>query len=131
MSTFTGKSGVIEVGAVAVAEVTDFTYTTSIGTTTDESLGDDWVTRKGTKKDWTGSVNANYDHTDTTGQGALTAGDEVTLNLYPVSSEATNNKRSGTVIIKDVAVTNSGNDGIVSVSFNFEGTGAATDTTVV
>lgn len=131
MATFNGKLGVVESGAAAVAEVTDFTYTDAVVVTPDPSLGDDWATNKAGTKSWSGSVNANYDHTDATGQGTFTVGAEVTLNLYPVSDVATNIKRSGSVIIDSVATTNSGNDGIVSVSFTFTGNGAATDTAVV
>ncbi len=131
MATFNGKSGVVESGAAAVAEVTDFTYTDSVVITADPSLGDDWATNKGGTKSWSGSINCNYDHTDTTGQDTFVVGAEVTLNLYAVNSAATYNKRSGSVIIDSVAVTNSGNDGIVSVSFTFTGNGAATDADVV
>lgn len=131
MSTYNGKLGTVEVGAVAVGEVTDFSYTDSAVVTPDPALGDDWQTNKSGTKSWGGSVNANFDHGDTLGQGALAIGSEVTLNLYPQDSAAGGRKRSGSVIINSIAVTNSGNDGIVSVAFAFTGNGTATDSVVV
>lgn len=131
MATFNGKSGVVESGAAAVAEVTDFSYTDAVVVTEDPSLGDDWATNKAGTKSWSGSVNCNYDSTDATGQGTFVVGAEVTLNLYPVANAAPNIKRSGTVIIDSVVVTNGGNDPIVSVAFTFVGNGVATDAAVV
>ena len=131
MATYTGKLGVVESGAAAIACVTDFSYTDTVAVTGDNCLGASWLTNKSGVKSWSGTVNCSYDHTDTTGQGTLVVGAEVTLSLYAVDDSATNNKRSGLVIIDSVAVTNGGNDAIVSVSFTFTGSGTATDEIVV
>lgn len=131
MATFLGKLGVVKSGANTVGEVTDFSVTTSAVITADPSLGDDWATNKAATKSWTATINCNFDYGDTTGQNTLNEGDEVSVELYPVDDTATNLKLSGSLIVSGTTVTNSGNDGVVSLSISGTGNGALTREAVV
>jgi hypothetical protein len=131
MATFLGKLGVVKSGANTVGEVTDFSVTTSAVITADPSLGDDWATNKAATKSWTATINANFDYGDTTGQNTLNEGDEVSVELYPVDDTATNLKLSGSLIVSGNTITNSGNDGVVSLSISGTGNGALTKEAVV
>jgi hypothetical protein len=67
----------------------------------------------------TGSVAVHYDETDTTGQGALTVGSEVTLALY-VDADT---YATVSAIITEAGVSSSF-DGLVEGSFSFAANGA-------
>ena len=83
-----------------------------------------------TIKAWSGSFDGFWDETDTMGQGALSAGGTVTLNLYPEGDASGDTYWTGDAIITEIAY-NASFDGIVEASFSFTGTGALTETTVV
>jgi hypothetical protein len=125
MATVDGNDGVVKVGSNTVAEVTDFSITETVQTKDDTAMGDPWMTKKPGFKSWSGSLTCHWDDTDTTGQGAMTAGSEVTLNLYPEGDTTGDYQLTGSAIITSVGVTNN-KDGIVSRSFSFEGNGALT-----
>jgi hypothetical protein len=78
---------------------------------------------------WSGTVDVFWDETDTTGQGALTIGAEVTLNLYPEGDTAADTYYTGTAIVTSRSVSSSF-DGMVEASIGVQGNGALTETTV-
>ena len=125
MATHIGNEGTVKVGSNAVAEIRSFSVATSADTAEDTSMGDSWRTYKTTLKGWSGSVDCFWDETDTTGQGALVDGAEVTLNLYPEGSTTGDKYYSGLAIITGTTI-NSSFDGLVEASFSFQGTGALT-----
>jgi len=67
----------------------------------------------------TGSISVHYDEADTTGQGALTVGSEVDLELY-VDADT---YASVTAIITEAGVSSSF-DGLVEGSYSFTANGA-------
>lgn len=125
MATYLGKDGVVKVGSVAIAEVRNFSITQAAATTEDTVMGDSWSTHKVTLKSWSGQLACFWDATDTTGQGALTIGAEVTLKLYPGGVASGDQELSGSAIITSIE-TQLAHDGIVEASFSFQGTGALT-----
>lgn len=129
MATHVGKDGAVYVGANAVAEIRDWSLEQTSEVVNDTVMGDTWMTNKATQKSWTASFNAFWDETDTNGQGALTVGAEVTLNLYPEGNTSGDTYWSGTAIINSVS--NSASfDGLVEASFSVTGNGALTESTV-
>lgn len=129
MATHKGSEGTVKVGSNAVAEVRSFTIDESADTLEDTSMGDAARTYKPSLTSFSGSVDVFWDETDTTGQGALTIGAEVTLNLYPEGDTTGDTYLSGSAIVTGVSV-NSSFDGLVESSISFQGTGALTTTTV-
>jgi len=129
MATHTGSEGTVKVGANAIAEIRSFSIEETADTVEDTSMGDTYRTHKTTLKSFSGSVDVFWDETDTTGQGALTVGSEVTLNFYPEGSVSGDTYLSGTAIVTSKSVTGSF-DGMVESSINVQGTGALTTTTV-
>lgn len=129
MATATGKDGAVYVGANAVAEIRDWSLETSSEVVNDTVMGDDWMTNKATQKSWTASFNAYWDPSDSTGQGSLDEGSEVTLNLYPEGNTSTKTYWSGAAIITSVSKSASF-DGLVEASFSATGNGALTEDTV-
>lgn len=129
MATHVGKDGAVYVGANAVAEIRDWSLEQTSEVVNDTVMGDTWMTNKATQKSWTSSFNAFWDETDTNGQGALTVGSEVTLNLYPEGNTSGDTYWTGTAII--TSVSNSASfDGLVEASFSATGNGALTEDTV-
>jgi len=92
-------------------------------------MGDTARTYKSSLTTYTGSVDVLWDETDTTGQGALTIGAEVTLNLYPEGDTTGDTYYTGTAIVTGRTV-NSSYDGLVEMSISVQGTGALSETTV-
>ena len=129
MATIVGNDGVVKSGSNAVAEVTSFSISQSAGTVETTAMGDAWVSRSAIQKSFSGSVSCHYDPSDTTGQNTFTVGSSVTLNLQPEGDTTGDTLLTGTAIITSLDIEQS-LDGIVGVSFSFEGDGALTTTTV-
>jgi predicted secreted protein len=129
MATFTGSDGVILVGTDQVAEVRSYSIDETMDTLEDTAMGDTSRTYKTSLKSFSGSADVFFDDTDTSGQGALTVGSEVTLNVQFEGNTAGDHKLSGTVLITGRTISASF-DGMVEASISFQGTGALTETTV-
>jgi predicted secreted protein len=129
MATHKGSEGVVKVGANTVAEVRSYTITESADTLEDTSMGDSARTYKPSLTTFTGSIDALWDETDTTGQGALSIGAEVTFAVYPEGDSSTDTYYTGTAIVTEVSRTGSF-DGLVEASVSLQGTGALSESTV-
>jgi hypothetical protein len=129
MANHTGSEGVVKVGANTVAEVRDWSLSETADTIEDTSMGDSARTRKPGLTSASGSISAFWDEADTTGQGAMTVGAEVTLNLYPEGATSGDTYASLSAIITEAGVSASF-DGMVEATFAFEANGAVTWDTV-
>ena len=121
MAVHKGSEGYVKVGspAVTVAEVRDWSLTESADTIETSSMGDSARTYTTGLTSGTGSISVHYDEADTTGQGALTVGSEVDLELY-VDADT---YASVTAIITEAGVSSSF-DGLVEGSYSFTANGA-------
>jgi len=129
MANHAGSEGVVKVGANTVAEVKDWSLSESADTIEDTTMGDSARTKKVGLTSASGSVNCFWDETDTSGQGAMTVGASVTLNLYPEGATSGDTYASCTALITRADKTGSF-DGMNEASFSFEATGAVTWATV-
>ena len=129
MATHTGSEGTVKVGANAIAEIRSFSLEESADTLEDTTMGDTARTYKSSLTTFTGSVDVFWDETDTTGQGALTIGASVTLNVYPEGDASGDTYYTGTAIVTGVTQSSSF-DGLVEASITVQGSGALTATTV-
>lgn len=129
MATHTGSEGTVKVGANAIAEIRSFSIEESADTLEDTTMGDTARTYKPSLTTYTGTVDVLWDETDTTGQGALTIGASVTLNLYPEGDTSGDVYYTGTAIVTGRTI-NSSFDGLVEMSISVQGSGALTQTTV-
>ena len=87
-----------------------------------------WKESAATLNSWSGSITAIFDASGTAEgalQTGLTGGSGVALDLQLGDGTGSYDKYSGSAIITGQSVTNDVN-GIVEVTFNFEGTGALT-----
>lgn len=128
MANHTGSEGTVKVGANAIAEIRSYSVEQTGDTTEDTTMGDSWRTHQATLKGWTASVDCFWDETDTTGQGALAVGSQVTLNLYPEGASTGDKYYTGSGIVTGKTVSASF-DGMVESSINVQGTGALTEST--
>lgn len=129
MATHAGSEGTVKVGSNAVAEIRSYSIEESADTLEDTSMGDTARTYKPSLTTFSGSLDVLWDETDTTGQGALTIGAEVTLNLYPEGDASGDTYYTGSAIVTGRTVTGSF-DGLVEMSITVQGNGALTETTV-
>jgi predicted secreted protein len=129
MATHTGSEGTVKVGANAIAEIRSFSIEESADTLEDTTMGDTARTYKSSLTTYTGTVDVLWDETDTTGQGALTIGASVTLNLYPEGDTSGDVYYTGTAIVTGRTI-NSSFDGLVEMSISVQGSGALSQTTV-
>lgn len=129
MPTHSGKEGILKVGANRVLELTDYSYTENAETVDDTVKGDDWRTKLVTFKSWAGDAKARWVEDDATGQDVLTVGASVTLGFYSMGDASAAVYREGTAIVTEVGVT-SDLEGVVEISFSFEGNGELTKATV-
>lgn len=129
MATHTGSEGTVKVGTDAIAEIRSFSIEESADTLEDTSMGDTARTYKPSLTTYTGSIDVLWDESDTTGQGALTVGAEVTLNFYPEGDTSGDVYYTGLAIVTGVS-RNSSFDGLVEMSISVQGNGALTTSTV-
>jgi predicted secreted protein len=129
MATHAGSEGTVKVGSDAIAEIRSFSIEETADTLEDTSMGDGARTYKPSLTSFSGSVDVFWDETDSAGQGALTVGAEVTLNLYPEGDTAGDTYLSGAAIVTGRSVSSSF-DGLVEMSISVQGNGALTQTTV-
>jgi len=129
MANHTGSEGIVKIGANQIAEVRSYTLTNTADTIEDTTMGDSFRTYKSTLSAFSGQVSCFFDETNTTGQGALTSGSTVTLNLFPEGDSAGDTFFTGSVIVTSIERTASF-DGMVEASFSFTGTGTLTQSTV-
>ena len=129
MATHVGTSGVVKVGANAVAEVVGFNLDETNDTVEDTTLTDTAKSYLVLRKDATGTIECHWDETDSNGQEALDVGSSVTLNLYPEGADSGDAYYTGTAIVTgaSVAVTM---DGVISRTFNVQFSGGVSHTTV-
>ena len=129
MATHAGSEGTVKVGANAIAAIRSFSIEETADTLEDTSMGDGARTYKPSLTSYSGSIDVLWDETDSTGQGALTIGAEVTLNLYPEGSTSGDTFLSGAAIVTGRTI-NSSFDGLVEMSISVQGNGALTTDTV-
>lgn len=129
MATTAGSEGKVFIGSNQVAEIKSWSMEVTSDTTDASVIGTQWRKNQATIKSWSGSFDGFWDDTDTMGQGALTAGATVTLNLYPEGDTTGDTFWSGDAIITSISY-NASFDGIVEASFSFTGNGVLTESTV-
>lgn len=129
MATHAGSEGKVFVGSSQVAEVKSWSMEITSDTVDASIIGTQWRKNQATIKSWSGSFDAFWDETDTTGQGALAVGGTVTLNLYPEGDDTGATYWSGDAIITSISYS-AAFDGIVEATFSFTGTGALSELTV-
>lgn len=129
MATLTGNNGTVLVGSDAIAEIRSFSVDETMDTIESTSMGDTYRTFETSLKSWSGSVDIFFDDTDTAGQGALTVGSEVTINIQVEGNTTGDHKLSGAAIVTGRTI-NSSFDGLVEASLSLQGDGALTEGTV-
>jgi hypothetical protein len=130
MATHKGSEGIVKVGSSnVVAEIRSYSIEESADTLEDTSMGDSAKTYKASLTSFSGSLDVFWDETDTSGQGALSIGAEVTLNFYPEGDTSGDTYYTGSAIVTGVSRTAS-YDGLVEASISVQGNGALTESTV-
>ena len=129
MATHKGSEGVVKVGTNTVAEVRSYSIDESADVLEDTSMGDSAKTYLASLTSSSGSLDVFWDETDTSGQGALTVGSSVTLNVYPEGADSGETYYSGTALVTGVSRSGSF-DGMVEASITVQGSGALTQSTV-
>jgi len=129
MATHAGSEGLVKVGSATVAEVKSYSLEESADTIETSSIGTTARTFRTSLTGWAGSLDVFWDETDTAGQGALSVGSSVTLQVYPEGDTGGDTYYSGTALVTGVSKTGSF-DGMVDASISIQGTGALTTATV-
>ena len=123
MATYKGSDGIVKVGTNTVAEIRSYSIEETADTLEDTSMGDSARTYKSSLTSFSGSLDVFWDESDADGQGALTIGNEVQLNVYPEGDDTLDKYYQGNVIVTGVSRSASF-DGLVEASISVQGTGA-------
>ena len=129
MAVHKGSEGTVKVGVNGILEVRSYSIEESADTLETSTMGDTARTYVPSLTTFTGSVDVYWDETDTNGQGALSIGAAVTLNVYPEGDSSTDTYYTGSAIVTGVTRTASF-DGLVEASITLQGTGALTESIV-
>ena len=128
MATHHGKEGVVKAGGSGIGELTGFTLETTADVVEDTALTDATKSFLAGRTSFSGSLDMNYDETDSP-QQTLTVGSSIAFILLPEGATSGDESFTGTGIVTGMSVTN-GMDAVVTRSVTFQGTGALTRATV-
>jgi len=128
MATHHGKEGVVKAGGTAIGELSGFTIETTADVVEDTELSDATKSFVAGRTSFSGSLDMNYDETDSP-QQTLTVGSSIAFILLPEGDTSGDESFTGTGIVTGMSVTN-GMDAVVTRSVTFQGTGALTRGTV-
>lgn len=129
MAVHKGSEGTVKVGSNAIANIRSYSIEESADTLEQTVMGNTSRAYAASLSTFSGSVDVYWDETDTSGQGALTIGAEVTLNFYPEGDTAGDTYYTGTAIVTGITRTASF-DGNIEASISVQGDGALSETTV-
>lgn len=129
MANHKASEGTVKVASNVVAEIRSYSLNESAPTIDDTEIGDTARTKKAGAVEASGSMECWWDETDTTGQGAMTVGSEVTLNIFPEGDSSGDTYETMSAIITGKEITGS-EGGMVEAKIDFEVNGAVTETTV-
>lgn len=122
-----GKDGVVKIGSNAM-KTTKWTLTETVAVADDTDMGDAAKTHLVGIPGWSAQIDAWMNKAETTGQGALTIGASVTLNLYDDGTATGAAYHTGTATVTQIGH-NVDINNTISVSFTAEGNGALTHPT--
>lgn len=129
MAIHKGSEGTVKVGSNAIANIRSYSIEESADTLEQTIMGATSRAYVASLSTFSGSVDVYWDETDTSGQGALTIGAEVTLNFYPEGDTSGDTYYTGTAIV--TGITRSASfDGNIEASISVQGDGALLETTV-
>lgn len=123
MAVITGKDGSVAVDSTNVSQITSWSISIEADTlefTNFDSAG--WKENKGSLKSWSGSIEG---FADTAQTATLAVGSTVTLTL--VEGGTGSSTYTGDAVVTSKSVDSSTAE-LVSVSFDFTGTGTLTET---
>ena len=126
-----GKDGIIKFTQQAAGYIDSWSLSVNRGTAEVSQLGNGWKDYIGTVNDWSGSASGTLDYGDKAQKAlvdAFISGNAEAVELSLHCGEGID--LGGSVIVTSVSV-NAEHGGKVSVSFNFQGTGALKNTAVV
>jgi hypothetical protein len=121
-----GNNGIVKIGANAVAEVLNWSVSTTANIVPDTVLGDPWETNLVGTNAWTGSISCYWVADDATGQSLLPEGAQVDVELYPGTDVVGSTFYSGSVIVTGVEYGGVENNTTATANFSFTGNGAMT-----
>jgi len=121
-----GYDGAVYVGTDKVLRVLEFSYQRSADADWSKHKQAAATVKAGGHVTGSGTITCEWDPANTTGQGALTSGAAVTLNLYPEPSGLAGIPAAGNVVLSGAAVIsskgiNSPQTGFDRKTFSFEG----------
>jgi len=123
MANHKGSEGTVKVGSNAIAEIRGWEFTETAELIEDTELGDAAKTFQPGNTGASGSVQCFWDETDSSGQGALTAGASVTLNLYPEGASTGDKYFTCTALVTSIQRSAAIN-GMVEAVFGWTANGA-------
>lgn len=129
MAVHHGKNGKVKLSDDAVGSVQKWSMNQSVEVADTSVMGSTWQSHLAGIPGWSGSVEALFDPLDTDGQVALVIGASVSLGLYSDGDAVGKKYFTGTATVTSIA-TETDMKGAVKATFNFQGNGAMTISTV-
>ncbi len=125
MAKVKGTDGVVKIGANTVAAVSRFELDQQTEVIDNTDLAETDMVYEAGDSSWTANIECRWDKADTTGQGAMTNGATVSLNLQPEGDDTGDQRYSGSGIITGIQKANE-KGSMVTQNFTIQGSGALT-----
>lgn len=124
MAVMRGCDGELKVDSTKVTYIDSFSISLNTGTTEVSQLGSEWKEFMATTKDWSGSASGTLDTADATQEAFLddflASGQASVEGIFKVAADYS---LKGNMLATGLSIQASHGDKI-SISFNFQGTGA-------
>ncbi len=123
MATYLGNDGIVMMGGNTIAKILSYSYEITPTFVADNAIGDAWSSDKVGRFAWTGTIEVNHDPADTTGQGSMTAGTELAVDLRPQGTGSGLTSITGTAKIGAVSFS-AADETLTTRSYPLQGQGA-------
>jgi hypothetical protein len=121
-----GNNGLVKIDVNAVANVLNWSISTTANIVPNTVLGDPWETNLVGTKTWSGAISCYWVDDDTTGQDLLVEGALVDVELYPDTDAPGSAFYSGSIRVGGVEYGGVENNTTATANFSFTGNGAMT-----
>lgn len=130
MTNHIGVAGLVDIGGNTVAELKGFSIEESVNAIDNSTINDAASSVIAGRTSWSGSVECQWDPSDTTGQGAMAIGATVTIIFKPEGDTTGDTIYTGTGIITAVSKAIA-DEAVITQTFSVQGVGALVESTEV
>lgn len=103
MANHIGVDGLVQIGGVTIAELKGFSIEESVNAIDNSTINSTASSVVAGRSSWTATIECQWDETDATGQGAMTAGATVAVVFNPEGDTTGDANFTGSALVTSVS----------------------------